>query len=111
MDNNKCVVLLSGGQDSTTCLFWAKQQFDEVHAVTINYGQKHSIELKAAKKVAELAGVASHEVVDVGAILSKPTMEFYSAFNMWCCIGMLCFNFFDRINNFRHSLILLYLEC
>jgi 7-cyano-7-deazaguanine synthase len=69
MDNKKCVVLLSGGQDSTTCLFWAKERFEEVHAVTINYGQKHSLELESAKKVAELAEVTSHEIIDVGAVL------------------------------------------
>jgi 7-cyano-7-deazaguanine synthase len=65
----KCLVVLSGGQDSTTCLFWAKKQFKEVHALSFNYEQKHAIELESAKKVAELAAVASHEVLTVGPIL------------------------------------------
>lgn len=65
MKNNKALVVLSGGQDSTTCLFWAKQQFEEVHAITYSYGQRHWRELEAAKKVAELAGVASHEFLTI----------------------------------------------
>lgn len=65
----KVMVVLSGGQDSTTCLYWAKQNFDEVHAVTFNYGQKHSLELDSSRKIAEMAGVASHQVVDVPNIL------------------------------------------
>jgi 7-cyano-7-deazaguanine synthase len=65
----KAMVILSGGQDSTTTLFWAKTKFDEVHAVTFDYGQKHRIELASARKVAELAGVASHEVIEVPGIL------------------------------------------
>jgi 7-cyano-7-deazaguanine synthase len=65
----KVMVVLSGGQDSTTCLFWAKKCFDEVHAITFNYGQKHIREIEAAKKVAEMAGIASHQVVDVPNIL------------------------------------------
>ena len=66
----KALVVLSGGQDSTTCLFWARQRFDEIHAVTFDYGQKHARELDAALIVAKRAGVASHEIVKVGPILA-----------------------------------------
>jgi 7-cyano-7-deazaguanine synthase len=53
----KAMVLLSGGQDSTTCLFWAKKKFGAVETVSFDYGQRHKIELKSAKKIAKLAGV------------------------------------------------------
>lgn len=66
---SKVMVVLSGGQDSTTCLYWAKKNFDEVHAITFNYGQKHAIELKAASRVAKLAGVASHQFVNIPSLL------------------------------------------
>ena len=51
------VLLLSGGQDSATCLAWAQQRFSRLYAVTIDYGQRHSIELVAAADIAQRAGI------------------------------------------------------
>jgi 7-cyano-7-deazaguanine synthase len=51
------VVLLSGGQDSTTCLVWAQRRFARVASLAIDYGQRHRIELDAAAEIARRAGV------------------------------------------------------
>jgi 7-cyano-7-deazaguanine synthase len=57
------VVVLSGGQDSTTALFWARERFDAVVAVSFDYGQRHAIELGCAQAIAAMAGV-KHEIID-----------------------------------------------
>lgn len=60
MKKEKAVVVFSGGQDSTTCLFWAKKKFQEVEAVTFDYGQRHRLEIECAKNIAEELGVKQH---------------------------------------------------
>lgn len=63
------LVILSGGQDSTTCLWIAKQHHKEVHAISFDYGQKHKIELNAARKVSEILGAKSFEIIDIRGCL------------------------------------------
>lgn len=58
------VVLLSGGLDSVTCLYWAKANYANVTAVSFNYGQRHNSELNAAKKIAATAQV-NHRIIDI----------------------------------------------
>lgn len=70
----KALVVLSGGQDSTTCLFWAVQKFgaENVYALTFDYGQRHAAELRASIIVAGLAGVtARHHSVSLGERVLK----------------------------------------
>jgi 7-cyano-7-deazaguanine synthase len=62
------VVLLSGGQDSTTCLYWAKGRFERLYALTFDYGQRHRIELEAARTIAQMAGVAAHRVLKISEL-------------------------------------------
>lgn len=66
---SKAIVVLSGGQDSTTCLYWALNQgYDNVKAISFDYGQMHSIELLAAECIARDAGVW-HEEIKLGNVL------------------------------------------
>lgn len=64
MKNKKALVILSGGQDSVTCLYWAKKQFEEVQAITFAYGQNHDVEVDLAKEICENLKV-EHKVVDI----------------------------------------------
>lgn len=70
------LVVLSGGQDSTTCLALAVATHgaENVHAITFNYGQRHARELTAACEVAQLCGIGmTHEILVVGDQLLKGT--------------------------------------
>jgi 7-cyano-7-deazaguanine synthase len=60
LDRNSAVVLFSGGQDSTTCLYWAKKNFQKVLAVCVFYGQRHSKEIELARELAYEAEVNFH---------------------------------------------------
>ena len=64
----KAVVVLSGGQDSATVLALAvkKHGADAVAAITFSYGQRHSVEVKFARRLAKRFGVAAHKVVNLG---------------------------------------------
>src|SRR3972149_1750664 len=68
--NANALAILSGGQDSTTALFWALHKFGHVAAITFDYGQRHAIEIDAASKVAEMAQ-ADHYIVRVPQVLSS----------------------------------------
>ena len=59
------IVLLSGGLDSATVLAIAREQGFSCHAISFRYGQRHSVELQAARKVCDAIGADSHRVVDV----------------------------------------------
>jgi 7-cyano-7-deazaguanine synthase len=51
--NSTALVVFSGGQDSTTCLFWAKNRFSRIVALGFDYGQRHRIELKSASAICQ----------------------------------------------------------
>lgn len=67
LKNEKAVVVFSGGQDSTTCLFWAMQQFGEVETVTFDYGQRHRLEIECAQSIANELGV-KNTVLDMSLL-------------------------------------------
>ena len=65
IDNTQnAVVLLSGGLDSVTCLYWAKARYAHVTAISFDYGQRHNSELVAAKAIATAAAV-NHRIIDI----------------------------------------------
>lgn len=80
MNYETALVVFSGGQDSTTCLFWAKKHFKKVYALSFVYGQKHQQEVEIARTIAREADV-EFEAMDVSFIghlgrnsLTDPTM-------------------------------------
>lgn len=67
LTKEKAVVVFSGGQDSTTCLFWALETFQEVRAVTFDYGQRHREEIEVAKEITQEIGVP-HAILDMSLL-------------------------------------------
>lgn len=68
MKKEKAVIVFSGGQDSTTCLLQALREYQDVHCVTFDYGQRHSQEIEVARCIAQNLGVRSHKFIDVGVM-------------------------------------------
>ncbi|HEU5250944.1 MAG TPA: 7-cyano-7-deazaguanine synthase QueC [Thermoanaerobaculia bacterium] len=77
----RAIVLLSGGLDSATCLLVARQEADEVLALSFDYGQRHAIELSRARALASRYGVEAHRIVRLdypapeGSALTDPSRE------------------------------------
>ncbi|MCQ6562741.1 7-cyano-7-deazaguanine synthase QueC [Paenibacillus mendelii] len=67
MKQEKAIVVFSGGQDSTTCLFWAMERFHTVEAVTFQYGQRHKQELDCAADIARELSI-KHHVLDMSLL-------------------------------------------
>jgi 7-cyano-7-deazaguanine synthase len=67
MKSGKAFVVFSGGQDSTTCLLWAIERFDEVQAVTFDYGQRHRLELECASRITADLKI-KHHVLDMSLL-------------------------------------------
>jgi 7-cyano-7-deazaguanine synthase len=65
MTNNPAVVLLSGGLDSATVLAIAKDEGFQPYALSFRYGQRHSVELEAARRVADSLGAVQHLIADI----------------------------------------------
>jgi len=77
-----CMVIFSGGQDSTTCLVWALKRFDKISVISFNYGQRHKIELECAKEIVNILKstqkhhlewlgknqIVEHKIVDISFV-------------------------------------------
>ena len=67
MNKEKAIVVFSGGQDSTTCLFGAKKKYKEVIAVSFDYNQKHKLELECAKDICKKYNI-EHKILDLNLL-------------------------------------------
>ena len=79
MSTPSAVLLLSGGMDSATCLWWVRDQqpSTDLHGLSIDYGQRHRIEIEYAAQLAARCGVAHHEVVrlDLSSMTGNPLTD------------------------------------
>jgi len=63
--SDKAIVLSSGGIDSTTAMAIARSKGQEIYSLSFRYGQRHSVELEASKKVANSIGAKEHKIIDI----------------------------------------------
>lgn len=81
LNNDKAIILLSGGLDSTTCLAIAKKNGYDCYTLSFDYGQKHRVELTASQKIADYFNVTQHEVISLsignlgGSALTDKTID------------------------------------
>lgn len=76
----KALIIFSGGQDSTTCLAWARANYDKVQAITFDYGQRHRCELESATKICQLTGTPQKVLkTDLFSELSENALTNHSA--------------------------------
>ena len=66
--NRKAVIVFSGGQDSTTCLIHALPNYEEIHCITFDYGQRHRAEIEVAQQLSKKLGVTVHKVLDASLL-------------------------------------------
>ena len=71
----KAIVLLSGGQDSTTCLYWAKKYYNHIEAIGFDYGQSHKQELKQAEKIASRLNI-KYKIFNIKGLLASSSLNF-----------------------------------
>ncbi|HJS81779.1 MAG TPA: 7-cyano-7-deazaguanine synthase, partial [Nitrososphaera sp.] len=72
---DKALVLLSGGLDSATCLYWAKKKFSEVTAITYNYFGRVDSEKRATAKLADSAAVS--KIIEIDLPFVKEASDFF----------------------------------
>ena len=77
---SRAVILLSGGLDSATTLAWARAEGHDCYALSVDYGQRHAVELEAARRVAWRLGAAEHRILTLdlaqfgGSALTDPSI-------------------------------------
>ena len=80
--SEKAIVLMSGGLDSTTCLYWAKDRFDEVYAITFNYFHRIDGEKIATRNITRLLGV---RLIEVQLPFIKEQSEYSNVAERFAC--------------------------
>lgn len=96
---NKALVVLSGGQDSTTCLYHAKDRYEEVIAITFAYGQRHFKEIEAAQIIAHMAGVQHHVVYTGKVLLSESPLLSKLPLRQYHSYGAMIEEVGDKVEN------------